>query len=63
MWVLLDVAAGDLPEFRNIYLYGVLEIPYDNEDIDEYELIARSIHILGGRLIVGWPDEQVHRVL
>ena len=47
--------AGNLPEFRNIFIYGVLELPYDA--VDDFRLTVRSIHVIGGRLIVGWPDD------
>ena len=54
--MLLDVYAGDLPEFRNIFIYGVLELPY--ESVNDFRLTVRSIHVIGGRLIVGWPDDR-----
>ena len=50
--MVLDVEAGDLPEFGRIWVYGVLEFEWEG-GLD-LKLSATHIFISGGRLIVGW---------
>ncbi|XP_069115224.1 fibrocystin-L-like [Argopecten irradians] len=54
VWMVADMA---IPSFNKVILYGVLEFDHGTSapyrDID---LNATHIIILGGRLVIGWPD-------
>lgn len=52
-WVVGDIA---LPRMEKLVLYGVLELDDDNGARD-FELRCKYIIILGGRLIIGWPNK------
>ncbi|XP_069115226.1 fibrocystin-L-like [Argopecten irradians] len=54
VWMVADMA---IPSFNKVFLYGALEFDHGSSapyrDID---LNATHIIILGGRLVIGWPD-------
>lgn len=52
-WVVADMA---LPRMGKLVLYGVLELD-DANGTRNFELNCTYIIILGGRLIIGWPDK------
>lgn len=52
-WVVADTA---LPRMGKLVLYGVLELD-DANGTRNFELNCTYIVILGGRLIIGWPDK------
>ncbi|XP_021369085.1 fibrocystin-L-like isoform X2 [Mizuhopecten yessoensis] len=55
VWMVADMA---IPWFKTVVLYGTIEFdhgtaaPYRNIDLN-----ATHVIILGGRLIIGWPDD------
>lgn len=52
-WVVADI---ELPSMGKLVLYGVLELDGTN-GTKNFVLNCTYIVILGGRLIVGWPDK------
>lgn len=52
-WVVGDTI---LPHMEKLVLYGVLELD-DNDGNRNFELRCKYIVILGGRLIIGWPNK------
>lgn len=51
MWIVVDI---DLPKFNTIYIYGQMEV---SNKLNEVTISANYIHIVGGRLIVGWEND------
>ncbi|XP_052830942.1 fibrocystin-L [Octopus bimaculoides] len=51
MWIVVDI---DLPKFNTIYIYGQMEV---SNKLSEVTISANYIHIVGGRLIVGWEND------
>ncbi|XP_029647330.2 fibrocystin-L-like [Octopus sinensis] len=51
MWIVVDI---DLPKFNTIFIYGQLEV---SNKLSEVTISANYIHIVGGRLIVGWEND------
>nr|XP_039260770.1 fibrocystin-L-like [Styela clava] len=49
------VVRQNLPKMNKLWIEGVLEIDWDDEDLS-LTLSATHIVIMGGRLIVGWED-------
>ena len=54
------VADTDLPVMNKLFIYGTLEL----DDSRDYNLTATYILIQGGRLIIGWSEEEpfIHNV-
>ncbi|XP_033757813.1 fibrocystin-L-like [Pecten maximus] len=53
VWMVADMA---IPSFNKVILYGTLEFDHGTSPYRDIDLNATHIIILGGRLIIGWPD-------